>query len=228
MNYQRIYDQLIDRAKNELRIKSKDVYYEKHHIIPKCLGGTNDKDNLVLLTAKEHFIAHKLLCEIYLTNSKLHYALWRMMNLQNHDHKRNYNIGSIEYTRRKLIHQQLTRSLGISNKGRLVADDIKQKIREKRKLQLITNETKQKISNSLKGRKKSPRTLEHKEKIRQSMLGKNKGKPKPNRTIEHRTNLSLAHKNRIKINCPHCSCNSTNKSNMIRYHFDNCKNKNIS
>lgn len=70
MNYQKIYDNLIQKAKSENRKKlnreDKDfIYYELHHIIPKCLGGNNSKENLVLLTAREHFIAHKLLVEIY-------------------------------------------------------------------------------------------------------------------------------------------------------------------
>jgi hypothetical protein len=36
-------------------------YREKHHIIPKCIGGTNDKSNIVTLSAREHFICHMLL-----------------------------------------------------------------------------------------------------------------------------------------------------------------------
>lgn len=81
MNYQKIYYQLINRAKEENRVKSKKIYYEAHHIIPRCLGGEGlttqwkTHNNIVLLTAKEHFIAHLLLCEIYQTNSKLKYAL---------------------------------------------------------------------------------------------------------------------------------------------------------
>lgn len=38
-------------------------YHERHHILPKCMNGSNDKDNLIDLFAKEHFIAHKLLFE---------------------------------------------------------------------------------------------------------------------------------------------------------------------
>lgn len=38
-----------------------EEYHEVHHITPKCLGGSNDKDNLIDLFAEEHFIAHKLL-----------------------------------------------------------------------------------------------------------------------------------------------------------------------
>ena len=52
MNYQRIYDQIINRAKE----RTLEGYKEKHHIIPKCMGGSNEKQNLIELTAKEHFI----------------------------------------------------------------------------------------------------------------------------------------------------------------------------
>ena len=52
MNYQKIYENLISKAKSENRKKYKGVYYESHHIIPRCLGGNNDKENKVLLTAK--------------------------------------------------------------------------------------------------------------------------------------------------------------------------------
>lgn len=45
-------------------------YKERHHIVPKCIGGTNDKDNLIDLYAREHFIAHKLLA-IETNDSKL-------------------------------------------------------------------------------------------------------------------------------------------------------------
>jgi hypothetical protein len=83
MNYLKIYEDIISNAKSkekhrmELK-KSKKEYFEKHHIIPKCLGGTNDKDNLVLLTAKEHFICHRILVLINPGNEKLIRALFLM------------------------------------------------------------------------------------------------------------------------------------------------------
>lgn len=61
MNYQRLYDQIIDRAKNRVL----DGYREKHHIVPRSYGGSNSKANLVELTAREHFIAHWILFKIY-------------------------------------------------------------------------------------------------------------------------------------------------------------------
>ena len=63
MKYQKHYDLLIDRARSEnrKRYKKSDIRYacyEKHHIVPTCIGGTNDKSNLVLLKPEEHYIAH--------------------------------------------------------------------------------------------------------------------------------------------------------------------------
>jgi len=78
VDYQRIYNELI----NHRKIKSPDGYYEKHHIIPKCLGGTDDLNNIVKLSAREHFFAHALLCKIYPTNPKVFYA-FRIMSAKN-------------------------------------------------------------------------------------------------------------------------------------------------
>ena len=61
MNYVKHYNLLVDKAKS----RKLDCYTESHHIIPRCMGGVNDKDNLVQLTAREHFIAHLLLLKIY-------------------------------------------------------------------------------------------------------------------------------------------------------------------
>ena len=57
--YHKWYCSLISSAKN--RTLSKNIYTEKHHIIPRSLGGDDCTDNLVILTAREHFICHILL-----------------------------------------------------------------------------------------------------------------------------------------------------------------------
>jgi len=63
MNYKKVYDNIIEnRLSNPL---SETEYGEKHHIIPRSLGGSNGKDNLVRLSAREHFICHALLAEMY-------------------------------------------------------------------------------------------------------------------------------------------------------------------
>ena len=61
MNYKKIYDGLINRARERSKLEG---YTEKHHIIPRSAGGDDSKDNLVTLTAREHYIAHKLLYKI--------------------------------------------------------------------------------------------------------------------------------------------------------------------
>ena len=79
MNYQRIYNEITERAKSRgLNKKLLEGYFEKHHIIPKCLGGLNDKHNLVLLTGREHYLCHWLLWKINPFNQPLLYA-FRMM-----------------------------------------------------------------------------------------------------------------------------------------------------
>jgi hypothetical protein len=59
-----------------LNKKELEGYYEIHHIVPKCMGGDNLDDNKVLLTRKEHFIAHLLLSRIYPDKGELISALW--------------------------------------------------------------------------------------------------------------------------------------------------------
>ena len=71
MDYQKQYDSIINIAIRECRKKNKEVYYEEHHIVPRCLNGSDEKNNRVLLTAREHFICHKLLTFIYPHNSKI-------------------------------------------------------------------------------------------------------------------------------------------------------------
>jgi hypothetical protein len=60
--YTRIYFSIIENAR--VRVLPKDQYKETHHIIPRSMGGDNSSDNLVELTAKEHFICHKLLVKM--------------------------------------------------------------------------------------------------------------------------------------------------------------------
>ena len=62
MNYSKIYNQLIQHRK--LNPYNLTQYHEIHHIIPRSLNGSDDEDNLVVLSAREHFIAHLLLEKI--------------------------------------------------------------------------------------------------------------------------------------------------------------------
>lgn len=64
MDYKKIYDSLIERGK----VRTLNSYKEVHHIKPKCVGGSDDKSNLVELTPEEHYVAHQLLVKIYPNN----------------------------------------------------------------------------------------------------------------------------------------------------------------
>lgn len=64
MNYVKIYNNLIESSRNKKRTKKDGTYYEEHHILPVSWGGSDESFNLVLLTAKEHWIAHLLLSKI--------------------------------------------------------------------------------------------------------------------------------------------------------------------
>jgi len=80
VDYQKIYNNLIEsRLSKNI---TEDQYYEKHHIIPKCLGGYNNKENLVKLTYREHYIAHWLLCKIHSDHSGIQYAFLSMLRKQ--------------------------------------------------------------------------------------------------------------------------------------------------
>jgi NUMOD3 motif./HNH endonuclease. len=71
VDYVAVYDDLIARARGRVR----HGYMERHHVTPKCMGGNNHEENLVYLTAKEHFIAHKTLVRMYPDV----YGLWQAL-----------------------------------------------------------------------------------------------------------------------------------------------------
>lgn len=167
MNYQKIYYQIIERAKT----RQIEGYVEKHHIIPKCLGGFNDKENLVKLTAREHFLCHMLLCEIYPNEPKLKYALY-LMNIGKRKYKEaNYKISNRVYERLKLESSKL-----ISNhlKGRKLTEEHRKIISN---YHLGAKRNKVWVDN-MKGKRGSQPNMkilkseETKQKISKSMIGK--------------------------------------------------------
>ena len=106
MNYQEIYNKIIKRRiENPL-----DTYTEKHHIEPRSLGGSDERENLVKLSAREHYICHLLLTKIYNSgneHSKMIYAFMMMCNAKNELQKRDFKNNSRLYERRKLEYSQI-------------------------------------------------------------------------------------------------------------------------
>ena len=78
-----------------------DEYFETHHIIPKCLDGTNDEENLIDLFAREHFEAHRLLALENPNNEKLTYAWWMMATIKN-EYQERCRINAEEYEEAKI------------------------------------------------------------------------------------------------------------------------------
>lgn len=74
------YYSIIENAKKQERKKSNKVYFEAHHIIPHSLGGTKENENMVLLTAREHFICHILLTKMTSGKDRMRmtYAVYRL------------------------------------------------------------------------------------------------------------------------------------------------------
>lgn len=113
--YSNWYFSIIENAKKHRELD----YYENHHIIPKCLGGTDNASNIAKLTAKEHFICHLLLTKMH-DSSKIKFAVV-MMLVSNENHDR-YNVNSRTYDRIKKMNSEASkeRMVGVvgSNIGR--------------------------------------------------------------------------------------------------------------
>lgn len=181
MNYEKVYNAIIENAKSQNRIKNNGIYYENHHIKPKSLFKDLEKDpnNLVLLTAKEHFICHMLLEKIY-NCPQMKYAIWRMCN------DNTYKVTARYY---EYIKCKIQKESSILNKGKKHSKESIEKLRQcrlghKHKPETIekmkksyditkhklTDETKQKLSKlatqRFKGSKKDESFKRHLSEIR--------------------------------------------------------------
>lgn len=124
MDYLKIYNSLISRAQGRIKKRKGSagyVYYESHHIVPRCLGGSNDKSNLVLLTAEEHWVSHLLLVKIYPGVPKLVYACQAMSMAG----------GNNQRTTNKLfgwIRRAYSDEMSKKQKGKAVPPEVREKI----------------------------------------------------------------------------------------------------
>lgn len=192
MNYHKIYNQIIDRAKSEIR----EGYLERHHIVPKCLGGSDDNSNLVLLTGREHYICHWLLAKQ--TNDKRLWLAFSMMSVSSENHQRIRSGRLFERSR-------IARSYAMTGSSNPMFGKPSACVSH-------TEETKQKIRESKLGKKRtpftrSPASQETKNKISAANKGKvayNKGKTAP------------------KFECQHCK-KMVDAANFGKWHGDKCK-----
>lgn len=197
MNYQKHYELLIESRKN--RILNENEYYEEHHIIPKCLGGSNEKDNLVKLTAREHFIAHQLL---WLATKNLKLAA-AFIAMRWHQKLRNLNSKQFEQIRKvialrcsimfkgRIFTEEHKRKISESQRKRMSDPKARTRVSESNRNRIITEETKQKMKESQRiRREKTPKKESYKK------IGNYDENGKRIFTEEHKLALSKALKGR--------------------------------
>lgn len=174
MNYERIYNQIIERAKNRILVG----YKETHHIIPRCMSGTNKKDNLADLTAREHFICHLLLTRIYPVHKGLRLAVWNMCNAKR-SYQGRYKPNSRLYEMIRNEYRDYIKGENHPSYGRKNSDEVKQKMSELAKERFKnkpgtfkgkthSEETRKKLSNNMKGKTQSNH---QKERVKESLIG---------------------------------------------------------
>lgn len=149
LKYERWYNNLITKAKNRTKRDSNE-YYEIHHIIPKCIGGNNEKSNLVILTYREHIIAHMLLSNIYPNNIKLLFAV-KAVVIHN---KTSLRPNASKYISTRTL-DRIKKDAINARKGIKMPDWFGKRISQSNKERIVSEETKKKISESNKGK---PRT----------------------------------------------------------------------
>lgn len=118
--YARWYLSIVNNAKIRANSRKKAIsilgYVEAHHIFPKCLDefslGVSDTQNLVYLTAREHFICHLLLCKIFPENVKLRFAVSCFLR----DKTGNRKLSSRQIEIARKLHAQ---SVSENNKGKI-------------------------------------------------------------------------------------------------------------
>jgi len=187
------YFKIIDLRKG----KPREGYMERHHIIPRSLGGKDTKENMVWLSASDHFECHKLLTTITegINKTKMWSALWRMMNKQSQTQQRDYLFTNEEYKEARKQHSiaHSQRMSGTNNPffGQTHSDKTRS---------LMSSLKKGKTYEEIMGTEKAAE-MRMKRSIEQS--GKLKGPQK-------------------KVTCPHCGTIG-GQGIMKRWHGKNCK-----
>jgi hypothetical protein len=230
MDYQKIYNSLIERSKNRLV----EGYSEKHHIIPRCLGGTNEEENITRLTAEEHYLAHQLLVKMYPKNFKLIRAMHMMTVNSNYTIRNNKSFGWIRRQNAiamsvsiKVYQKENGHPRGMAGKTNTIASNIK------RSGSMKGIPCPSRGVRGPRGSRASPlkvvcRLDNRKELDMANFMAYCKRLDNPAKAIEQDANRSKATKGipkpQEKVKCPHCLL--IGGANIMKHHhFDNCKKK---
>lgn len=154
LHYLNRYNKFIDALKQQ----TIDEYYELHHIIPKSSGGSNDKSNLIALTARQHYIAHWILWKAYGENMTRAFFMMSSVGRYERVSSKTYDKARKEYSEQVKVQMakkpnvpeftaEHREKLSLAKKGRKLSDETKEKIRQKALGRKLSKETKMKISN---------------------------------------------------------------------------------
>lgn len=173
--YYKWYNNIVAAAKS--RILPPEIKKERHHIIPKSIGGSNENANLVYLTLHEHILCHRLLVKMLHGDSK--YKMMHALFLMSHKDK--YNLTSREFVFIKSMKRNHTeetkKKISAATKGENnpsfgvpCNEERKEKIRQSK--QNLSSESRAKISAAKKGKTGHIHSEETKQKIAESKIGK--------------------------------------------------------
>jgi hypothetical protein len=153
--YSTWYYNIINNSKNRLLTG----YKEKHHIIPRCLGGKDTKDNLAILTAREHFIVHMLLCKFTTgqIKMKMAYAFHAMCTFKNAGRYNKVNSRLVDKIRNEF--SLMLRGTKFSKETKTKMSEVKKGKPSNRKGKKASYKTIEKLKLINLGRKASEKTL---------------------------------------------------------------------
>lgn len=162
---------------------------EKHHIIPRSLGGTNDQYNLVKLSPREHYICHLLLTKMCegKEKQKMVYAFWAIVNLCNKYQDRKVIRGRLYESLRQQYIQLQKDTAGPTHHNR-------GKKRPNRTKESFTAEWRAKISAAKKGKPGHSKGIPRAEYVKEAVSKANKGRVPWNKGIKNFKNLSKENK----------------------------------
>ena len=170
------YNDFIDSILNTRGRFNCEGYCERHHIVPKSLGGGNEESNLIDLYAKEHYEAHRLLAIENPQNHSLQYAWFMMSNCVTSNSNDRYIPTPEEYEEAK---KSFSQTASKDRTGVKFTKEHKQKISESQKGKIISEETKKKLKENHADYSNG----------KHPMFGKH-------HTEESKKNMSMGHQNR--------------------------------
>lgn len=243
--YNRWYNQIVNKAQN----RAVEGYTERHHIQPRSLGGTDSPDNLVDLTAREHFVCHWLLTKM--TTGEDHYKMLnalRMMRAKKHGQQRYETaITSRVYESIKQEYAALQSILrsgkGNGFYGKTHTESARQRISDANKGRIQPPDEKAKQIAAITGRKRAPFSEEWRANMSKKKQGKNNPRYGVNlsestkqkigdkirgrkQTEEEKARRAEANKGKTKPKklCPHCG-QMIAVNTYTRWHGDACRSK---